>query len=105
MSFLARACEREVFSEKTLRKVGKGFSEATIKAAVFELLDKNPLLTAQPICQLLGLSYKEYRNYVTKLRSLWRTLPRNERGSKCSSVHGWRGWCHLPSGAAAGIRS
>jgi len=96
---------KNVLDEKNcLRKVGKHFSEDTIKAAVFKLLDKNPLLTAQPICKLLGLRYNDYRNYVSKLRSLWRTLPKNERGSKCS-IHGWRGWCYLPNGVAAGIRS
>jgi hypothetical protein len=104
VNFLAGARRRKGVSGKTLRKVGNGSLEVTIKAAVFRLLDKNPLLTGQPICKLLGLPYKEYRNYVTKLRSQWRTLPKNERGSKCS-IHGWRGWCYLPSGVAVGIRS
>jgi len=104
VSFLAGAGRRKGVSGKTLRKVGNGSLEGSIKAAVFKLLDKNPLLTAQPVCQLLGLSFKDYRNYVTKLRSQWRTLPKNERGSKCS-VHGWRGWCYLPNGVAVGIRS
>jgi len=76
-------------------KVGKDFLEDTIKSSVVKLLDKNPLLTAQPICKILGLPYRDYQNYVSKLRSEWRFLPKNERGSKCS-LHGWRGWCYLP---------
>jgi len=104
VNFLAGARRRKGVSGETLRKVGKGFLKGSIEAAVFKLLDKNPLLTAQPICQLLGLSFKNYRNYITKLRSLWRTLPKNEQSSKCS-IHGWRGCCYLPNSVAAGIRS
>jgi hypothetical protein len=93
---LAGVRRRKGVSGKTLRKVGNGSLEGSIKAAVFKLLDKNPLLTAQPICQLLGLSFKDYRNYITKLRSQWRTLPKNERGSKCS-IHAWRGYTRIPT--------
>jgi len=85
-------------------KIGKDFQEDTIKASVFKLLEKNPLLTAQPICKILSLPYRDYQNYVSKLRSEWRFLPKNERGSKCS-LHGWRGWCYLPDGAPGGIRT
>jgi len=93
--FLAGARRRKGFPDKSLRKQGKHFSGPTIKAAVFKLLDKNPLLTAQPICKILELRFNDYRMYVSKLRSQWRSLPKNERGSKCS-IHGWRGWCYLP---------
>ena len=102
MTFLVRrvktsASDRENCSIVTnsYSKVGKDFLEDTIKSSVFKLLDKNPLLTAQPICKILGLPYRDYQNYVSKLRSEWRFLPNNERGSKCS-LHGWRGWCYLP---------
>ena len=70
----------------------------SIRNAIFSTLDKNPLLAPKQLCTLLGLKYDYYRNYVTKLRSKWRTLPKNERGSKCSSLHGWRGWCFVPGG-------
>ena len=83
---------------KPYRKGGKDLEDGSIKSAVFRLLDKNPLLTAKPLCKLLGLPWPRYQNYVNKLRSQWRTLPKNERGSKCSSVHGWRGWCYVPAG-------
>ena len=83
---------------KPYRKEGKGLEDGAIKSAVFRLLEKNPLLTAKPLCRLLGLPWPRYQNYVNKLRSQWRTLPKNERGSKCSSVHGWRGWCSVPAG-------
>ena len=101
---MAEARRRKGFPDKTLRKQGKHFSEPTIKAAVFKLLDKNPLLTAKPICKILELRFNDYRMYVSKLRSQWRSLPKNERGSKCS-IHGWRGWCYLPKEVSGGIRS
>jgi hypothetical protein len=101
---LVGARRHKCFSEKILRKQSKHFFEGTIKKSVFEQLDKNPLLTAKPLCKLLGLPWPEYRNYVNKLRSTWLGLPKNERGSKCS-LHGWRGWCYLPNSVAAGIRS
>jgi len=101
--FLAGARRRKHVSGKSLRKQGKHFSGGTIKNSVFKKLDKNPLLTAKPLCKLLGLPWPEYRNYVNKLRSTWLGLPKNERGSKCS-LHGWRGWCYLPeSGKKLGL--
>lgn len=35
---------------------------------------------------------------MARLRSDWKHYHRNEQGSKCSSVHGWRGWCLMPAG-------
>jgi hypothetical protein len=74
----------------------------SIRQSVFGFLDKNPLLTAKPLCKLLNLPYSQYRDYMNRLRYDWKSNHRNERGSKCS-FHGWRGWCYLP--VAAGIRS
>jgi len=75
----------------------------SLRQAVYELLDKNPLLTAQPLCKLLNLPYRRYQDYVAHLRSRWKYDHKNERGSKCS-LHGWRGWCFLPNGVG-GIRT
>jgi len=75
----------------------------SIRQAVFDLLDKNPLLTAKLLCKLLNLPYRRYRDYVAHLRSRWKYDHKNERGSKCSSVHGWRGWCFVPSGLDRGV--
>jgi len=69
-----------------------------VRQRVFEKLDENPLLTAKPLCKLLDLDYREHGQYVANLRFQWKYNYRNERGSKCSSVHGWRGWCHVPGG-------
>lgn len=69
--------------------------ETSIKQKIFALLNRNPLLLPSQLCELVGLNYADYRNYVTKLRSKWRTLPRDERGSIPSSVHGWRGWTEV----------
>ena len=67
-------------------------------------LNKNPLLTAKPLCRLLGLDYRKHGKYVANTRTFWKYHHRNEQGSKCSS-HGWRGWCYLPSEVAGGIRT
>jgi hypothetical protein len=102
---LAGARRRKRSSDNLLsHELGEAFSEASIKDSVFKLLDKNPLLTAKPLCKLLSLPWPQYRSYINNLRSRWLSSPRNERGSKCSA-HGWRGWCYLPNGVAAGIRS
>lgn len=76
----------------------------SIRQSVFNFLDKNPLLTAKPLCKLLDLPYSQYQNYMNRLRYEWKSNYKNERGSKCS-IHGWRGWCYLPNSVAAGIRS
>jgi len=68
----------------------------SIRQSVFDFLDKNPLLTAKPLCKLLDLPYSQYRDYMNRLRYDWKSNHKNERGSKCS-IHGWRGWCYLPS--------
>jgi len=70
------------------RNVGNALDEAnTIRSQVFRELDESPLNTAKRLAILLGLPYREYRNYLTKLRSEWKYYHRSERGSKCSSFH------------------
>lgn len=69
----------------------------SLRQQVFEQLEKNPLLTAKPLCKLLNLPYDKYWHYVSNLKSEWKYHYRNERGSKCS-FHGWRGWCLVPAG-------
>ncbi|MFH0896800.1 MAG: hypothetical protein V1850_01970 [Candidatus Bathyarchaeota archaeon] len=76
-------------------KVDKPLSEGTIKSQVFLLLDENLPYSAKKICALLNIDYKHYQNYVYVLRSKWKTLSKNEHGSNCSSMHGWRGWTYL----------
>ena len=77
----------------------------SVRHRVFSLLDENPLLTAKPLCKLLGLDYEKHARYVTDLRYKWKHHYRNEGGSKCS-MHAWWGWCSVPCGldrkAAAG---
>jgi len=102
---LAGARRRKRSSDNLLsHELGEAFSEASIKDSVFKLLDKNPLLTAKPLCKLLSLSWPQYRSYINNLRSRWLSSPRNERGSKCS-IHGWRGWCYLAPNISGGIRT
>lgn len=58
--------------------------QTNIKAQVNELLKKNPLLTAKPLCKLLNLPYPKYKDYIDHIRSKWKTDYKNELGSKCS---------------------
>ena len=74
----------------------KNGNTRSIRQRVFSELDKNPLLTAKPLCKLLGLRYDYYNGYVTKLRHEWKYYHKNGLGLKCPSVHGWRGWCRVP---------
>lgn len=80
-----------------------GYS-ASIRQQTFNLLDKNPLLTAKSLCMLMGLPYKKYFQYMNKLRYEWKSNHRNEQGSKCST-HAWRGWCYLPAFLSGDARS
>lgn len=100
---MARASGRKCSSRRE-NSDNQNSHSVSLRQTVFTLLNKNPLLTAKPMCKLLGLPYPRYRDYVNHLRVQWKYDYRNERGSKCS-LHGWRGWCYLPSGAVAGIRS
>ncbi|MEM2129281.1 MAG: hypothetical protein QXZ70_01650 [Candidatus Bathyarchaeia archaeon] len=69
----------------------------SIRQSVFDLLGRNPLLTAKSLCKLLDLPYTKYYRYMNRLRYEWKSNHRNERGSKCS-IHAWRGWCYVPVG-------
>jgi hypothetical protein len=75
---------------------GKNSNSESIRQRVFALLDKNPYLTANAICEKLNLSYWQYSNYLTKTKSEWKSYRQKEQGSNCSSIHGWRGWCRVP---------
>jgi len=78
--------------------------DGSIRQLVFNLLDRNPLLTASNLCKLLDLPYKKYRSYIYRLKYEWKSNHKNEHGSKCSS-HGWRGWCFVPCDLNCRIRS
>lgn len=84
-----------------------GDSES-VAQQVFKQLDKNPLLTAKPLCQILRLEYRDRGHYVRNLKTKWKYHHRNERGSIRSlpdSVHCafWVGV--LPGGLESGIRA
>jgi hypothetical protein len=104
VNFLAGARRRKGFFCRRENSNSKDGYITSIRQSVFDFLDKNPLLTAKPLCKLLDLPYSQYRNYMNRLRYEWKSNHKNERGSKCS-IHGWRGWCYLPNGVAAGIRT
>lgn len=70
--------------------------EVTIKKKVKDLLEKDPLLKPLQICRFLELDYKQHGNYVTVLRSRWRTLAKSELGSKRLNFHHWHGYVYVP---------
>jgi hypothetical protein len=69
----------------------------SIRQNTFDLLEKNPLLTAKSLCKLMDLPYEKYMRYMNRLRYEWKSNHKNEQGSKCS-IHAWRGWCYVPAG-------
>jgi len=78
-----------------------------IKQDVEDLLGRNPLLKPKDLCRLLGLSYQRYRDYVSHVRSKWKSDYKDRLGLKCLSFHGVHGWVTVPSvvdrGGAAGV--
>lgn len=70
-------------------------NRASLRKKIFELLDgdghPDPLLSPKIICKQLGLPYRQYRNYISKTKWEWKHNPRNERGSKCSNIHCFKG--------------
>jgi hypothetical protein len=75
---------------------------------IFDVLDgdghSNPLLMPKQICKLLDISYKQYRNYVSKTKWEWKYNHVNERGSKCSSVHCFKAKVRLDLVLSQGLR-
>jgi len=69
----------------------------SIKEDVEGLLGKNPLLKPKDLCRLLGLPYQKYRDYVSHIRSKWKSDHKNRLGLKCLSFHGVHGWVTVPS--------
>lgn len=70
--------------------------EGSIRKQIRHLLDKNPLLTAKPLCKLLGLDYKKYEHYVANQRYLWKISYRFGLGSKRPKMHNVRAFVHAP---------
>lgn len=68
-----------------------------IKEDVESLLSRNPLLKPKDVCRLLGLSYQKYGNYVSHIRSKWKSDCKNRLGLKCLSFHGVHGWVTVPA--------
>ena len=81
----------------------KSGNSNSLRKQIFDILESdghtNPLLAPKQICQLLDLSYKKYRNYVSKTKWEWKYYHRNERGSKCSLFH-----CFKAKVAGFGLR-
>jgi len=67
----------------------------SVRHRVFAQLNKNPLLTAKPLCKLLELPFSQYANYVGRLKNLWKHYHQNGLGLKCPISHRVRGWCFV----------
>jgi hypothetical protein len=74
----------------------KNGNTESLRRSVFALLDKDPYLTAKPLCEMLELPYQQNYRYLNKLKNDWKSNHENKQGSNCSSIHGWRGWCYVP---------
>lgn len=74
----------------------------SITAQVTRELDKNTLLTARPLCKILSLPYGKYRDYVTNLRSRWKSNHKSRLGLKCLRFHGARGFVYVDGVDRAG---
>jgi hypothetical protein len=62
---------------------GNNSNAGNTRKQVFALLDKDPLLTAQKIAVIMGLSVSEYnrlKGYIRKLKCDWKRHHENERG-------------------------
>lgn len=68
----------------------------SIKARVEKELDRNPLLTAKPLCKILGLSFKKYGGYLRYLKYKWKRDSENEVGLKGAILKNWQGWVYCP---------
>lgn len=84
--------------EQTLEDSCDDSEFVPIKDRVLNLLRKNPLLTAKPICQILELDYDHYKSYIDNLRSEWKHSLKVRAGSKAdvrASFHRARGWVYV----------
>lgn len=71
----------------------------SIKAEVEEQLDKNALLTAKPLCKILGLNYQKYGGYLRYLKHKWKYDSKNRQGLKGltdGKFKNWQGWVYCP---------
>lgn len=77
--------------EKTLLHTSKvfreGIPEGSLRDQVFYLFNKNPLLSARLICEILHIDYKSERGYIYRLKSEWKTLPNFIQGIKRITLH------------------
>jgi hypothetical protein len=91
-----------------LDSYSKSGNSNSLHKQIFDVLDNdghtNPLLTPKQICKLLDLSYQKYHNYVSKTKWEWKYYSRNERGSKCSSLHCFKAKVRLDLVLSQGLR-
>jgi len=68
-----------------------------IRKETFELLSKNPLLSARHICQILQISYDNHKQLIWNYRYQWKTNLRKQTGSKCQkpSFHKPSAWVYV----------
>jgi len=72
--------------------------EGSMRREIRALLNKNPLLTAKPICKILGIDYKTYGHYVRNEKCIWKKSYKNRlhlKGLTGDNFKNWRGWVYV----------
>ena len=85
----SRAKDRRLIFPRMSESYCKQSKPYNMRKEIWSLLNENESLTAKPICRKLGISYKQYNNYVAKEKSLWKLWKYYHKdgvGSKCSKV-------------------
>jgi hypothetical protein len=70
-------------------------SGSSLREKVEKILNKNPLISARYICQILGIPYKHNRQKIYNIKNRWKSNIKYEGGSN-PSFHGWYGWNYIP---------
>ena len=80
-----------------MTKNAREWSElSTIKNQVIKLLEKNPLLSAKPLCKLLDLNFKDYGSYINNIKSQWKNSLKFRHGLKVkASFHHAHGFVYV----------
>lgn len=77
----------------------------SLRKQIFNLLDKDPLLSPSMMCDRLRISFKRYHQTVANYKQNWKSTHFNERGSKCSSFHcvRWGLWERLQANRSLAV--
>jgi len=68
-----------------------------LRADVFKLLEKNPLLSTKHICEILHIPYNKFKGHIWTYRYQWKTEQQKQTGSKCQlpAFHKPSAWVYI----------